>query len=72
MWNPSKCDWECDKTSEIGDYLDIKNCACKEHVIDSLVLTWKDEILNTAKTAIIVDQKIIYKKIIVLFTIFHL
>ena len=72
MWNPSKCDWECDKTSEFGDYLDIKNCACKEHVIDSLVLTWKDEILNTAKTAIIVDQKIIYKKIIVLFTIFHL
>ena len=28
MWNPSTCDWECDKACKIDKYLDIKNCSC--------------------------------------------
>ena len=38
LWNPITCDFECDKMCEISEYLDIKNCACKEIVIDNLVL----------------------------------
>ena len=26
IWNPSKCDCECDKTCNIGEYLDYENC----------------------------------------------
>ena len=32
MWKPSTCDYEYDKTCEIGEYLDIKKCACIERV----------------------------------------
>ena len=30
IWNPFACDCECDKAGGIGEYLDIKNCACKK------------------------------------------
>ena len=32
MWNPSRCDCECDKAGKIGEYLNIKNCSCKKTV----------------------------------------
>lgn len=35
MWNPCKCDCELDETCEMGEYLDIRNCAYKERVIDN-------------------------------------
>ena len=37
MWNPSTCDSECDKTCEVGEYLDIKNFPCKDRVINDLI-----------------------------------
>ena len=36
LWNPSTCNCEWDKTFEIGENLDIKNCACKERVFGKL------------------------------------
>ena len=26
MWNPSACDYECNKACKIDEYLDIRNC----------------------------------------------
>ena len=26
IWNPSNCNCECDKSYDIGEYLDYKNC----------------------------------------------
>ena len=26
IWNPSNCDFECDKSCYNGEYLDYKNC----------------------------------------------
>lgn len=49
MWNPCKCDCELDETCEMGEYLDIRNCAYKERVIDNLMLTCDDEILYTTE-----------------------
>ena len=60
MHDPSKCDYECYKMCEIGEYLYIKNYACKEHVIDNLMVTYENETLNTTKTTI-VDKKITYE-----------
>ena len=37
IWNPSNCECECDKSSDIGKYLDYKNCKCRKRIIDKLV-----------------------------------
>ena len=37
IWNPSSCDCECDKSCDIGEYLDYKNCKCRKKIIDKLV-----------------------------------
>ena len=36
IWNPSNCECECDKSCDIGEYLDYKNCKCKKN-FDKLV-----------------------------------
>ena len=38
IWNPSNCECECDKSCDIDDYVDYKNCTCKEKLVDKLVL----------------------------------
>ena len=30
IWNPSNCECECDKSCNISEYLDYKNCKCKK------------------------------------------
>ena len=29
IWNPSNCECECDKSCDIGEYLDYKICKCR-------------------------------------------
>ena len=36
-WNPSNCNGECDKSCNIGKYLDYKNCKCRKKIAGSLV-----------------------------------
>ena len=35
--NPSNCECECDKSCDVGEYLDYKNCTCRKRIIDKLV-----------------------------------
>ena len=35
--NPSKCECECNKSCDIGGYLDYENCKCRKKLIDKLV-----------------------------------
>ena len=37
IWNPSNCECECDKSRDIGEYLDYKNCNCRKEITDKLV-----------------------------------
>ena len=37
IWNPSNCQCECDKSCGIGEYLDYKNCVCRNSIVDKLV-----------------------------------
>ena len=30
IWNPSNCECESDKSCDIGEYLDCKNCNCRK------------------------------------------
>ena len=37
IWNPSNCACECDKSCGLGQYLDYKNCVCRNSLVDKLV-----------------------------------
>ena len=37
IWNPSNCEWKCDKSCDVGEYLDYENCKCREKLVDKLV-----------------------------------
>ena len=36
-WNPSNCKCECDKSCDVGEYLDYENCKCRKRLVDKLV-----------------------------------
>ena len=44
IWNPSNCECECDKSYDVGEYLDYKNCKCKKRIIDKLVEEYSENI----------------------------
>ena len=35
--NPNNCKCECDKSCDIGEYLDYENCKCRKKLVDRLV-----------------------------------
>ena len=37
MWNPSTCEYECDKWCKSSQYLDHKNCVCKNKLIGRVI-----------------------------------
>ena len=37
IWNPSNCECECDKSCDIGEYLDYENCKCRKKLADKLI-----------------------------------
>ena len=37
IWNLSNCECECDKSCDVGEYLDHENCKCKKSLVDKLV-----------------------------------
>ena len=37
IWNHSNCECECDKSCNIGEYLDYENCKCRKKIVDKLI-----------------------------------
>ena len=37
IWNPINCSSECDKTCDIGEYVDYQNCKCRRKIVGELV-----------------------------------
>ena len=37
IWNPSSCECKCDKSCDVGEYLDYKNCKSRKSIIDQSV-----------------------------------
>ena len=37
IWNPSNYEFECDKSCDIEEYLDYKNCKCRNKIVDKLL-----------------------------------
>ena len=36
-WNPGNCECECDKSCDIGEYLDGANCKCRKKLVHKLI-----------------------------------
>ena len=47
MWNPSNYECECDKSGNIGEYLDYSNCKCRKKLIDLLMEECTESINET-------------------------
>ena len=37
IWNPSNCECKCDKSCDIGEYLDYSNCKCRKRLVNKLI-----------------------------------
>ena len=37
IWNSSNCKCECDKSCDVGEYLDYENFKCRKKLVDKLV-----------------------------------
>ena len=80
IWNPSDCECECDKSCDIGEYLDCKNCKCRKRIIHKLVEECSENIYENETLDIIPFNAIplnVYKNVccscmvyIVLFVVF--
>ena len=44
IWNPSNCKCECDKSCDVGEYLDYNNCKCRKRLVDKLVEEYSENI----------------------------
>ena len=44
IWHLSNCQCECDKSREIGECLDFKNCKCRRKITDKLIEEYSENI----------------------------
>ena len=75
IWNPSNCECECDKSCAIGEYVNYKNCVCRNSIVDKLFkectkVVDGDKIYNKTLNAIPSDDCASYKLYVVLFAVF--
>ena len=72
--NPSDCECECDKSCDIGEYLDYSNCKCRNKLIDKLI-EYCTENIDEVKITVIIQDENKYRSgtlYIVLFWIFFI
>ena len=73
IWNPNNCECQCDKSCDVGEYLDYKNCNCRKRIIDELVEECSENIhgnemlYNQTLDIIPVD---VYKKVCCYFMVY--
>ena len=44
IWNPSNCECECDKSCDVGEYLDYENYKCRKRFVNKLVEEYTENI----------------------------
>ena len=57
IWNPSNCEFECDTSCGIGEYLDYSNCECRKKLLDPLAEECTENINETKVVNITVENK---------------
>ena len=57
IWNPSNCECECDKSCDLGEYLDYSNCKCTKRLVDTLVEECTKNIEETRLVETLTESK---------------
>ena len=57
IWNPSNCQCECDKSCDVGEYLDYENCKCRKKIVDKLVEECTENIVEVKFTGIALFER---------------
>ena len=77
--DPSNCESECDKSSNIGEYLDYSSCKCRKKLIDPLVEECTENINETSLVKKTLDKSedrcnsyVVYRALFWTFFIFFL
>ena len=50
--NTSNCEYECDKSCDVGEYLDYANCKCRKRLVDKLIEECTENIEKSKITGI--------------------
>ena len=66
------CECECDKSCDIGEYLDYSNCKCRKKLVDKLVEECSDNIEKTKLHSAEKENKHKYSSCIVYIVLFSL
>ena len=37
IWNPNNCECGCDKSCDVGEYLDYESCKCRKKLVNKLI-----------------------------------
>ena len=57
IWNPSNCECECDKSCNIGEYLDYSNVGkCRKRLVDKLIEECTENIKEVEISGITQDE----------------
>ena len=57
VWNPSNCECECDKSCNIGEYLDYSSCKCRKKLIGPLAEECTENIDETKSVNITIENE---------------
>ena len=55
IWNPSKCECKCDKSCDVGEYLNYENC---KRLVDKLVEEYTENVEEAKKAEITLNKNI--------------
>ena len=78
-WDPSNCECKCDKSCNVGEYLDYSSCKCRKKLVDPLIEECTENTDETKLVSITFAENSYYKCnsckvyivfMIVVFTIF--
>ena len=56
IWNPSNCECVCDKSCDVGEYVDYVNCKCRKRLVDKLIEECSENIDDVTTTEIILFE----------------
>ena len=54
--NPSNCEGECDKSCDVGEYLDYVSCKCRKRLVNKLVEECNENVEEAKITKIILFE----------------
>ena len=79
IWNPINCECGCNKSCDIGEYLDYSNCKCRKKLADLLVEECTENINETSLVKKTLDKNenkcnsyVVYKVLFWSFFIFFI